>query len=80
MSPDLTPIKGGWAAVGQGWAVFGSTRDEALARFEEAEARHETMRQREARDRTDVSDAERPSGQSRSDGRGRVRRGDGFRR
>lgn len=36
----LEQIHGGWAAVGEGWAVFGSSEEEATLRFEEAERKH----------------------------------------
>lgn len=36
----LEQIHGGWAAVGDGWAVFGSSEEEATLRFEEAERKH----------------------------------------
>lgn len=38
--PVLSPIKGGWAAHGEGWAVHGRTREEAVQKFWEAEQRH----------------------------------------
>lgn len=44
MDAQLAKIKGGWAAVGRGWAVFGVTRDDALQRFAAAEATHEELR------------------------------------
>ena len=31
--PDLRKIKGGWAALGDGWAVHGATREEAVQRY-----------------------------------------------
>jgi hypothetical protein len=37
--PRVEPIKGGWAARGEGWAVHAPTRDEAIERYEER-ARH----------------------------------------
>jgi hypothetical protein len=36
----LEQIHGGWAAVGDGWAVFGVSEEEATLRFEEAERKH----------------------------------------
>ncbi len=30
------------------WAVFGATREEALERYQQAEAKHEELRQRDA--------------------------------
>jgi hypothetical protein len=38
--PELTPIKNGWAAHGDGWAVHGLTPEEAIQKFLEAEQRH----------------------------------------
>lgn len=38
--PDLTPIKNGWAAHGNGWAVHAATPEEAIQKFLEAERRH----------------------------------------
>ena len=42
----LLPIKGGWAAVGQGWAVFGESKDEAISNFESAERKHREISKR----------------------------------
>jgi len=36
----LTPIKNGWAAHGDGWAVHAPTPEEAIQKFLEAEQRH----------------------------------------
>lgn len=41
--PLLTPIKNGWAARGDGWAVHAPTRGEAIQKFREAEAKHEEI-------------------------------------
>jgi hypothetical protein len=41
--PLLTPIKSGWAAHGDGWAVHGRTREEAIEKFREAERRHQEI-------------------------------------
>ena len=38
--PVLAPIKSGWAALGDGWAVHGRTREEAVRKYEEAKQRH----------------------------------------
>ncbi len=38
--PILSPIKNGWAARGDGWAVHAPTREEAVERFQKAEERH----------------------------------------
>ena len=40
IEPKLTQVTGGWAAHGDGWAVHGQTRDEALRLFGEALKRH----------------------------------------
>ena len=45
-NPRMEPVKGGWAARGDGWAVHAPTRDEALQRFQEAKKRHEMIEQR----------------------------------
>lgn len=38
--PALRPIKAGWAAYGDGWAVHGETEHEALERYAAAERKH----------------------------------------
>jgi hypothetical protein len=38
--PRLSEIVNGWAAIGDGWAVRGATREEAVRKFREAEERH----------------------------------------
>lgn len=38
--PYLRPIKHGWAASGNGWAVHGQTQEEAVRRFHEAVREH----------------------------------------
>ena len=38
--PALQPIKNGWSAVGNGWAVHGASPDEARRKFDEALKRH----------------------------------------
>jgi len=45
-NPRLTPIKAGWAARGNGWAVHGKTREEALRLFQEAENHHQIIMSR----------------------------------
>ncbi len=40
MEPRLVQIRGGWAAVADHWSVFGQTKEEAEAKFHEAERRH----------------------------------------
>jgi hypothetical protein len=46
----LEQIQGGWAAVGDGWAVFGSSEEEATLRFEEAERKHHEISARAVED------------------------------
>jgi hypothetical protein len=42
--PELFPITNGWAAHGDGWAVHGATREEALENYRKAEQRrHEIL-------------------------------------
>jgi hypothetical protein len=36
-------VREGWAAIGDGWAVFAPTEEEAKARFAEAERKHEEI-------------------------------------
>lgn len=43
MQPTLVEVKGGWHAVGDGWAVFGETKERALERYQEAERQHAEM-------------------------------------
>ena len=45
-TPRIEPIKDGWAALGNGWAVHGRTQEEALERFEQAQKRHEEIDRR----------------------------------
>lgn len=47
MEPTLIEVKGGWHAIGRDWAVFGATKEEAIRKYREAEARHEEMQQRQ---------------------------------
>lgn len=42
-SPDLKPVKGGWAAFGIGWAVHGQTKEEAVRLYHEAIDRHDEI-------------------------------------
>jgi hypothetical protein len=46
MQPRIVPIKNGFAAVGDGWAVFGPTEKVAQERYEAAERQHEVIRSR----------------------------------
>ncbi len=45
-SPRLERIKGGWAARGNGWAVHGKSKNDALKRFWKAVKRHEEIARR----------------------------------
>jgi hypothetical protein len=56
----LEQVREGWAAVGDGWAVFGTSKEEATLRFEEAERKHQEIRAR-AVEEADI-------GEVRSDG------------
>jgi hypothetical protein len=42
----LVQVKGGWAAIGDGWAVFAPTKEEAAQRFAEAERKHREIDER----------------------------------
>ena len=46
VEPQLSPIKGGWAALGAGWAVFGESKDEALVKYREADELHRIIEER----------------------------------
>lgn len=43
---DLKPVKGGWAAFGDGWAVHGKSKEEAVRLYHEAVERHREMNAR----------------------------------
>lgn len=43
----LEQVKGGWAAVGDGWAVIAPTEDEAAELFAAAERKHREIDERE---------------------------------
>ena len=45
-APIFVPIRGGWAALGIGWAVFGETQEQAADRFREAEHKHREIMER----------------------------------
>lgn len=47
MEPDIRSIKNGWAAVGNGWAVFAQSRTEAIEKYREAEQTHAELAARE---------------------------------
>ncbi len=40
---DSKPIKGGWAILGDGWAVHGKTEEEAVRLYHEAIERHKEI-------------------------------------
>ncbi len=40
---DSKPIKGGWAVLGDGWAVHGETEEEAVRLYHEAVERHKKI-------------------------------------
>ena len=46
MEPEVVKVKQGWAALARTWAVFGTTREEALTRFKEPEHRHKEIEAR----------------------------------
>jgi len=54
----LEQIHGGWAAVEDGWAVFGSSEEEATHRFKEAERKHQEISARTAEESESRDDAE----------------------
>ncbi len=45
--PQLVEIKDGWAALGEGWAVFGKTPEDALERYLAADEKHAEIRARD---------------------------------
>ena len=47
MEPNLVEVRKGWAAVGDYWAVFGDTEEDAIAKFREAERKHEEIAKRQ---------------------------------
>ena len=59
IEPRLTPIRNGWAARGDGWAVHAPSREQALRKFEEAERHHEEIDARPPRyERIRVAEAQ----------------------
>ena len=48
--PRLVEIKDGWAALGDGWAVFGKTPDDARERYVAADEKHAELRARAVED------------------------------
>ena len=53
--PRLEQIKNGWAALGEGWAVHGSTQEEALELFRQAQRWHTDIEQRMLPERQHLS-------------------------
>ena len=51
MKPKLEPLHGGWAAVGEGWTAYGSTKGEALLAFRLASRIRARQNGRRNRDR-----------------------------
>lgn len=52
---DLKPVRGGWAAFGNGWAVHGKSEEEALHLYHEAVKRHREMDARTVETSEEVS-------------------------
>ncbi len=50
--PKFVQVISGWAVVAEHWAVFGSTKEEALNKFREAERKHEEIATRQPPDIT----------------------------
>ena len=46
VEPIIRPIKTGFAAMGQGWAVHGRTEEDARQKFHEAQLLHDEIDQR----------------------------------
>ena len=46
--PKLVTVRGGWAAVGNGWAVIAPSRDGAVAAFDAAARKHQELAGRTA--------------------------------
>ena len=44
--PKLYQVKEGWGASGGWWAVHGKTREDALRRYDEAQALHQVINAR----------------------------------
>lgn len=44
--PIVKPIKAGWAALGESWAVHAPTREEVVELFEQAQNKHEEIMRR----------------------------------
>ena len=43
IQPVVKPIKNGWAAYGNGWAVHAYTPEGAIQKFRDAECRHQEI-------------------------------------
>ena len=43
MEPELIEVRNGWAAVGDYWAVFGHSKEEAIHKFRKAEQKHKEI-------------------------------------
>jgi hypothetical protein len=41
--PKIVNVRGGWAAVGHGWVVVGSSPEDAQTRYWDAERKHEEI-------------------------------------
>lgn len=52
---DTKPVKGGWAALGNGWAVHGKTEEEAIRLYHEAIERHKEIEARPLQLREEVT-------------------------
>lgn len=62
--PRLVEIKDGWAALGEGWAVFGKTPDDARQRYVAADEKHAELRARTV-ESLDHAPADRPPAPAR---------------
>jgi hypothetical protein len=68
--PTILPIRGGWAALGRGWAVFGRTEQEATDRFHDAERKHHEIMERAEPTASDPTERQPPSSQSQTAAQG----------
>lgn len=64
--PRMVPVKVGWAAVGDGWAVFAESRTDAALQYRKAEQKHREIAVREGSQGWTVRDAAGPEGATRS--------------
>ena len=69
--PRMVPIKYGWAAVGDGWAIFAASRSEAQRDYEEAALKHQEITTRHELTHIDATDSVAQDGrlEPRRDGR-----------